>query len=388
MAEDKARIYFDNAASSHPKPEEVYLAIERATRDLGANPGRGTHHLAVAAQEAVEDSRKAVAALLGVKEPARIVFTLNATDALNMALHGCLRPMARVVTTSLEHNAVWRPLCALRDEMGIDIHTLPTPSGAAFALDDLAAALRGGCDLLVMTHASNVSGALMPVVEACRLAHEAGAMVLVDAAQTAGTVPIDLEEAGFDLVAFSGHKGLLGPQGVGGLYVRPGLSLKPFRRGGTGGQSAAEDMPAQLPQRLEAGTLNGPGIAGVGAGARFLWRTGVNVVRQHELTLRERLRRGLLEIPGVVVYGPADPVDTVGVLSFNLRNADPLTVGNVLDEVFGVMVRTGLHCAPQAHRSLGTFPRGTVRVGIGFFNTEQEVDYLCESVRSMASDLI
>lgn len=377
-------IYLDNAATSFPKPPQVGDAILDLLAHRAGNPGRSGHALAMAAQAIADDTRRLLASLFGVTDPSRIAFALNTTDALNTALWGVLRAGDRVVTTSLEHNAVVRPLSAL-GERGVTVARVPCGVDGTLALEDLARALEAAPTRLVaMIHASNVCGTILPVREAARLAHRHGALFLLDAAQSAGVLPIDVREMEIDLLAFPGHKGLLGPTGTGGLYVSPDVRLTPLRQGGTGTRSEEERQPEALPEALEAGTLNTVGIAGLGAALRFLQGRGLAAVQAHEAALAARLLAGLRDIPGVRAYGTADPQRRVGVVSLTMRGWEPVDLGAALDSAFGVAVRAGLHCAPVAHRTLGTFPRGTVRLSPGIFTTEEEIDRALAALRELA----
>ncbi len=377
-------IYLDNAATSFPKPPQVGDAILDLLSHRAGNPGRSGHALAMAAQAIADDTRRLLASLFGVTDPSRIAFALNTTDALNTALWGVLRAGDRVVTTSLEHNAVVRPLSAL-GERGVTVARVPCGVDGTLALEDLARALEAAPTRLVaMIHASNVCGTILPVREAARLAHRHGALFLLDAAQTAGVLPIDVREMEIDLLAFPGHKGLLGPTGTGGLYVSPDVRLTPLRQGGTGTRSEEERQPEALPEALEAGTLNTVGIAGLGAALRFLQGRGLAAVQAHEAALAARLLAGLRDIPGVRTYGTADPRRRVGVVSLTMRGWEPVDLGAALDSAFGVAARAGLHCAPVAHRTLGTFPRGTVRLSPGIFTTDEEIDRALAALRELA----
>ena len=370
-------VYLDNAATSFPKPEAVYAAMDYHGRTVAGSPGRAEHQGAAEATRVVTEARRALACLLGAPDPSRIVFTANATQALNLALKGLLRPGDHVVTSGVEHNAVWRPLKKL-ERQGVQISAVPcTPEGV---LDpaDLAAALRPNTRLIAVTHASNVLGTVLPVADLAEVAHRHGLPLLVDAAQTAGVYPIDVDALGVDLLAFTGHKGLLGPTGTGGLIVGRGIDLEPLLEGGTGGDSSLETMPPGLPEHLEAGTLNGVGIAGLGAGVRFLLDRGVEAVRLHELELTTHLLVGLAALNEVTVYGPPDPEARTAVVSINLSGCEPEQVGHVLDEVYDVATRAGLHCAPQAHRTMGTLERGALRLSPGYSTTHDEIDYLLE----------
>jgi len=339
--------------------------------------------MSIAAARLVESSREALAEFFNATDPSRIVFTQNATHALNLALYGLLRPGDHVVTTSIEHNSVMRPLRDL-EMSGIELTIVPCKEDGTLDLNRFNDALRPGTRLLVTTHGSNVTGTLLPIEAIASFARGRNVRYLVDAAQTVGTIPIDVQRMDLDLMAFSGHKGLLGPTGTGGLYIREGVMLSPLTRGGTGSDSAREVQPDFLPDAYESGTLNVAGIAGLGAGVRFLGEIGMESLQAHEQKLVSQLIAGLLEIPEVTLYGPADALIQSGVVSFNIDGATPSEVGLILDEQFGIMARTGLHCAPSAHRTLGTFPTGTVRFSLGWFNTPAEVDSALEALRKIA----
>ncbi len=381
-------IYLDNAASGWPKPPAVVQAMVRFMEEVGANPGRSGHTRAVEAARTVYAARERLAALLGVNDPLRIVFGANATEGLNQALNGALLPGDHVITSSLEHNAVMRPLRAL-EERGVDLSVVHC--SAEGELDPLAleAEVRPNTRLIVLIHASNVVGTLLPVQAAGEIARRHNILLLVDAAQTAGAYPIDVEAQNIDLLAFTGHKALLGPQGTGGLYIGPRVALDefpPLLRGGTGSRSEAEQQPAFLPDRYESGTQNGPGLAGLAAGVEFLLAEGIERVRAHEVALTRQLLEGLARIPQVTVYGPRDPERQIPTVSFNVEGLEPDEVGLRLDEEYGIMCRVGLHCSPAAHRTIGTFPRGTIRWSLSYLSTAEEVDEalqaLAEIVRS------
>jgi cysteine desulfurase family protein len=283
----------------------------------------------------------------------------------------------------MEHNAVWRPLKRLERERGIEITPVQCASDGVLNTKNLTDAIKPNTKLIAMLHASNVVGTIMPIKEIGQIAKEKRIPLLVDAAQTAGVYPIDVEELGIDMLAFTGHKGLLGPQGTGGLYIREGIELEPLKEGGTGGESILETQPSNLPDRYEAGTLNAPGLAGLGAGISFILSEGVDKIRAKEIALTKRLIDKLSEIPEIEIYGPKDAEKQVGVVSINVADYAPEEIGYVLDEAYGIMVRTGLHCAPGAHRSIGTIKRGTLRISLGYFNTEGEIDYLAESLKNI-----
>lgn len=379
-------IYLDNAATSWPKPPAVMAAMVDFLERAGGNPGRSGHRLSVAAGRIVYDTRESLAEFFGVRDPLRVIFTLNATHALNLALRGLLRPGQRVVTGGMEHNAVMRPLREL-EKHGVQVQVVPAEKDGTLRPSAFAAALEGGARLVVVNHASNVCGTIAPIEEIAALAHAAGALLLVDAAQTAGALPLNLPAMGIDLLAFTGHKGLHGPPGTGGLILNDSFDpaqLDPLVRGGTGSRSEHEIQPDDLPDRYESGTPNGVGIAGLGAGLAWVRDRSLEVLRAHEVQLSARLRAGLAEIPGVTVYGPQDPELATAVVSFTLAGKRVSEVGYRLDEEYEIFCRVGLHCAPAAHRSLGTFPEGTVRLAPGPTTTPDEIETTLGAVRKVA----
>jgi cysteine desulfurase / selenocysteine lyase len=376
-------VYLDNAATSFPKAPGVGARMAAFVDAEAGNPGRSGHRLALAAGAVVEDTRGRLARLLGVPDPARLAFTSSATDALNLALWGSLRPGDRVVTSSVEHNAVARPLRALADT-GVEVVTVPASPDGSVDPGDLERALRRPTRLVALVHASNVTGTILPVAELTAVAHAAGASFLLDAAQTAGSIPIDASALGVDLLALPGHKGLLGPTGTGALYVAPGCSVRPLRQGGTGTRSEDDRQPAELPEALEAGTQNTVGLAGLGAALRYLEERGVGAIADHERGCVRGLLDGLAGIPGITVYGVTDEARRASVVSLTVAGWEPADLAAVLDSSFAIASRAGLHCAPAAHRSLGTFPSGTLRLSPGPFTTGHEIDRAIEALRQLA----
>jgi len=352
-------------------------------KDIGASSGRGAYRKALEADRMIYETRRKIANLFGVKDVSRIIFTANATDSLNLALKGFLKPGSHVVTTSMEHNAVWRPLKRLQCEQGVEITLVQCNSDGALNIQNLADVIKPKTKLVVLLHASNVVGTIMPIKEIGQITRERKIPLLVDAAQTAGVYPIDVEELNIDMLVFTGHKGLLGPQGTGGLYIREGIKLEPLKEGGTGGESILETQPANLPDRYEAGTLNTPGLVGLGAGVSYILSEGVEKIRAKEIALTQCLIQKLSEIPEIEIYGPKNAEKQVGVVSINVADYAPEEIGYTLDETYGIMVRTGLHCAPCAHRTIGTIERGTLRIGLGYFNTEEEIDCFAQSIKSI-----
>lgn len=379
-------IYLDHAATSFPKPEPVLEAIDHFYRKIGANSGRGAYRLALQSDEMVFKTRKLLGKLFNIEDISRIIFTSNVTEALNLSLKGMLRQGDHVVTSNMEHNAMWRPLKVLEKERSIKISVVPCPGGMAFNLADLEKAITPDTRLVGLNHASNVTGTLMPVRDVGEICRRRGVPLLLDTAQTAGVYPIDVKDLNISLLAFTGHKGLLGPTGTGGLYIAPGIELKPLKEGGTGGDSLLEHQPFHLPDRYEAGTLNLSGIAGLHAAVRFLIEEGIEKVRAHEQELTAFALEQLKKVPGLTLYGPQTAEERAAVFSFNLENIAPEDVSYVLDEVYGIMVRSGLHCSPQAHRCLGTVERGAVRVGLGYFNQKQDLERLLAALEEIVRE--
>jgi len=373
-------VYLDNAATSWPKPETVYRAVDHFMREVGCTPGRGGHRREEEAQRIADETRAALAQLFHAPDPQGVAFTLNATQAINMALKGLLHPGDHVVTSSIEHNAMWRPLKAL-EKSGVEVTAVPSASDGVLDPAEVEAALRPHTRLVAMLHASNVLGTLLPIAEVGEIAHRHGALLLLDAAQTAGAYPIDMQAMGIDLLAFAGHKGTYGPHGTGGLVVRPGIELETWVEGGSGTLSRPDTMPEELPIRLEAGTQNAAGLAGLLAGVRFVLEQGVESVRAHEMALAGRLIERLQAVPGLTILGPGDLEGRTAVVSVTLQDYVPDQLAAVLDKVFDVATRAGLHCAPQAHRVAETLDRGALRFSPGFFTTAQEVDYAVESLQ-------
>lgn len=375
-------IYLDNAATSFPKPETVYRAVEHAMRMIGAGPGRGGYRAAMEATRLVFEARETIAAFFGIADSSRIVFTHSATEALNLAVQGLLEPGDHVVTTTMEHNALARPLF-LMEKRGVTVTRVECDRAGILSPAALAGAIRPETRLIALSHCSNVTGTIQPVGEIGRLARRHGVPLLADAAQSAGELAIDVAELGIDLLAAPGHKGLLGPQGTGFLYVAPGLDLRPLLVGGTGGYSTGAAQPEAMPERLESGTLNTPGIIGLKAGVEFIRDTGISVVRGVLESRVKQLVDGLMSMPEVIVHGPERLEDRGGLVSFSVEGKDPSEIGFRLDQEHEISVRVGLHCAPDAHRTIGTFPAGTVRVSPGFFTSEADVDTFLAALRSI-----
>ncbi len=369
----------DNAATSFPKPEAVYQAVDHFNRNLGGSPGRGSHQLTLQAGSILLECREVLAGLFNVNDWSQIAFTANVTDAINMGLKGLLKPGDHVISSSMEHNAVARPLNVL-SQQGIEWSRVPCAPDGTMDPADIIPAIRSNTRMICMLHASNLTGTIMPIQEVGQIAQEHGLIFMLDAAQTAGVVPIDVESQHIDVLAFTGHKGLLGPQGIGGIYVHPRLDIRPLKEGGTGSASESLQQPQFMPDRLEAGTPNTPGIAGLKAGVDFILQTGVKTIQQHEQELTLMLREGLKDIPGLTLYGPAEKHLRTAVVSFNIAGLDCGEVSLRLDQEHGFTNRSGLHCAPLAHQSIGTLESGACRLSPGYFNKAAEIERLIEAL--------
>jgi cysteine desulfurase/selenocysteine lyase len=382
------RIYLDNAATSWPKPDAVYDAVSRYLRECGAPAGRSVYSEAHQANQAVTAARAALAKFLGADDPKRVIFTLNGTEALNIAIHGVLNEGDHVVTTVIEHNSVLRPLRELEARRGITVDRVASNARGFVDPADIRKAISSKTKLVVVNHASNVTGTIQRIGDIAQIAHDRGALILVDAAQTLGYLPIHVGELGIDMLAAPGHKGLLGPLGTGVLYIRAGLEqqVRTLREGGTGTQSDDDRQPQTLPHKYEAGSINVPGIIGLGAGIDFLRLQG-NKLRAHHQALTDRLIAGLIDIGGVKVYGPAEAANRVGVVSITIDGYDPQEVAATLDGAHRVQVRAGFHCAPLMHAALGTLDLGgAVRFSIGVFNTEADIDSAVAAVGEVAAE--
>jgi cysteine desulfurase / selenocysteine lyase len=373
-------IYLDNAATSFPKPEAVYQALDRFARQSLANPGRAGHKMAIEAERALDDTRHLMNQFFHGEGKERFVFTLNCTDALNMAFKGVLNEGDHVITTNLEHNSVSRPLRAMELAGRIGLTRVKADSGGTVDPDVIRQAITPRTRLVAMTHASNVLGTVQPIMEIGEMARGRDLLFLVDAAQTAGVLPIDVQLMRIDLLAFPGHKSLLGPTGTGALYVGPRARVGAWREGGTGGDSASETQPRELPYFLEGGTPNVLGVAGLAAGIKYVQERGLDKIHAHEVGLCQRLWQKLEEIGCYEVFGHRNVSRRVGTLSFRSAALPAAEIGGILDQAFQIAIRPGLHCAPYVHRAIGTFPDGTVRVSPGPFSTEEDVDQLAAAL--------
>ena len=382
-------IYLDNAATSWPKPESVYKVADQVFREEAGNPGRSGHALSLVARRRIEETRLLLAKLFNVSKPERIIFTMNTTDALNLAIKGlALKEISadgfHVITTSMEHNSVTRPLEALR-RYGIEYTKAPVCPANGVNTDDIKNAIRKNTKLVVCTHVSNVSGTVNPIAGIGTICKNSNIPFLVDVAQSAGTMPIDVQAMGIDLLAFPGHKGLFGPQGTGGLYIGEGIDLLPLREGGTGSHSEDYGQPAELPDRYESGTMNTAGIAALGEGTRFIMSQGLETIEAREAELANRFINGICELPGLKYYGPPAGMLRKGIISINSDKLSPMELAVILENSFDIAVRPGLHCSPDAHETLGTLHSGgTLRIGIGYLNTEEDIDKCIEALSAIS----
>ena len=377
-------IYMDNAATTIHKPEEVRAAVMAAFDTMG-NAGRGASVPALDASRIIYGTREKLARLFHAGDPRRIVFTANSTESLNIALKGLFSGGNHVITTVLEHNSVLRPLYECR-ENGVELTILGCDGKGRISYEEMEAAVQADTKAVVCTHASNLTGNMIELERVGAMAKRHGLLFVVDASQTAGVWPIDVEKMQIDVLCFTGHKSLLGPQGTGGMYVREGVHIRPLLSGGSGIDTYNEKHPAEMPTALEAGTLNGHGIAGLGAALSWIEKTGMDRIRQRELSLMRRFYNGVFRIPGVTVYGDLETEKRAPVVSLNILDYDSSEVSDELSTVYGIVTRPGAHCAPLMHRALGTVEQGAVRFSFSFFNTEEEVDLAIEAVRELARE--
>ncbi|MBN2088549.1 aminotransferase class V-fold PLP-dependent enzyme [candidate division KSB1 bacterium] len=382
-------IYFDNTATSFPKPPGVAAAMMQFMDKIGANPGRAGHRLAIESGRIVYATREAIAELFQAPDPLRIVFTANVTEALNLALCGLLKAGMHVVTSSMEHNSMMRPLRCL-EQKGVELTVVQCDSQGALEPAHIESAIQSNTVMIAINHASNVVGTILPISEIGQIARKHNLLFLVDTAQTAGVLPINMEKDNIDLLGFTGHKSLYGPMGTGGLIIGKRVDLdtfEPMKSGGTGSHSEHEQQPKFLPDKFESGTLNVVGLAGLNASVRWLLEQGIDLVRPHEIQLAKHLLEGLESINGVQIYGQQEPAKRIATISFNIVGKAPSEIGLRLDEDFDVLCRVGLHCSPASHKTIGTFPTGTVRFGMGIFNTLEEVDRAIAAVQQLTEAL-
>lgn len=382
---DNNSIYLDHAATTFPRPPEILKRMFSRFAQMGCSPGRGGYDMAVEVERYIQNVRRRVAAFFGAVEPNRVVFTANATDALNLAIFGMTRPGSHVVSTRLEHNSVLRPLYHLSQNGGIEYTLVSFDSGGFIDPDSIAAALRNNTCLVVINHASNVLGSIQPIAEIGRICAERGVPLLIDTAQSAGYISIDMAAWNVSAVAFTGHKTLLGPTGIGGLITAPGVEVASTRFGGTGVDSHSLSQPEYYPHHLETGTLNLLGIIGLDAGLEYLEESGLTGMYRQKMTLLAKLWQGLTDIDGVTVYGSVPDDRHVPLVSCNVAGINPNDAGMILDGDYDIAVRTGLHCAPLVHEDSGTAPHGSIRFSLGWNNTVEDVEQALEAVKKIAA---
>lgn len=378
-------IYLDNAATTYPKPEKVYDAILDCMKNYCANPGRAGHKMAMRAGREIYDARENIAKLFNIDDPMNIVFTHNATDSLNVAIKGSVKRGDHIITTSMEHNSVIRPIKALEAE-GIENTVVQCDNEGFLNINDVERAIKPNTKLIVTTHASNVCGTLIDIKGVGEIAKKYNIVYLVDASQTAGVYDINIKELNIDMLAAPGHKCLLGPQGTGILYIRDGLKVDILKEGGTGSQSEDLFQPELLPDKYESGTHNTPGIAGLNEGVKFILEEGIDKIRKHEEELCQYMLDRLKEIPNICIYGPKDSKKRAAVISINIENIDSGEITFLLDSEYNIATRSGIHCSPLAHQSLGTLKQGAVRFSLGYFNTKEDVDSAIQALKYISDN--
>ena len=379
-------IYLDNAATSFPKPEKVYRVMDDCMRNYCANPGRAGHKMALDAGRGIHKTRELICKLFNIDNPMQIVFTSNATDSLNLAIKGALKPGDHVITTSMEHNSMIRPIKEL-EKIGVRNTIVLCDQQGRIDVNNIKKAIRRNTKMIAMTHASNVTGTIMPIEEVGKIAKERRLLFLVDAAQSAGVYEIDVEQMGIDLLAVPGHKGLMGPQGTGILYMAEGLKLRQLKEGGTGSKSELLTQPEIIPDRYESGTPNTPGIIGLGAGIEFVLNEGIEKIQKHEKELTTYMLEELKKIDKIKIYGPQNAEEQGSVISINIIDEDSSEISYILDKDFDIGVRSGLHCAPLAHKTQGSLEPGTVRFSLGYFNTKADVEKAIEALKKICEKI-
>lgn len=378
-------IYLDNAATTFPKPEAVYDAVMDCMKNYCANPGRSGHKLAMKSAREIYDARENIAKLFNIDNPMNIVFTNNATDSLNLAIKGIVNSGDHIITTSMEHNSVIRPIKAL-EKLGIENTIVQCDKDGFLDVKDLEKAIKPNTKLIVTTHASNVCGTLIDIKTVSEIAKLHNILYLVDASQTAGVYNIDLKEVYADMLAAPGHKGLLGPQGTGILYIREGLNINILKEGGTGSKSEDLFQPDLFPDKYESGTHNTPGIAGLNEGVKFILKEGINKIKEHEEELCRYMLERLNEVPNIKIYGTKNANERASVIAINIGNMDSGEITFLLDNEYDIATRSGIHCAPLAHKTLGTFEQGAVRFSMGYFNTKEEIDKAIEALKEISKN--
>lgn len=376
-------IYLDNAATTLQKPPQVAAAVVAAMHSLG-NSARGTSSGSLEASRTVYEARVKIAELLGCPKAEHVIFTCNSTEALNLAINGTILPGDHVISTDLEHNSVLRPLYRMEAEQGVELSFVPADANGNVSYDDFETLIRPDTRAIVCNHASNLTGGMIDLARVSRIARRQGALLIVDASQTAGCIPVDMEQIGADILCFTGHKGLLSPQGTGGMCIREGVEIRPLKVGGTGVQSYSKYQPQEYPTRLESGTLNSHGIAGLSAAVDFIREIGIDAISAKETALMHRFYEGVLQIEGVTVYGDFSTSQRTAIVALNIREYDSGAVSDELSQKYDIATRPGAHCAPRMHQALGTVEQGAVRFSFSWFNTEAEIDEAIRAVREIA----
>lgn len=379
-------VYFDNAATTFPKPEIVYETIMTAMKEYGANPGRSGHKMALKASRGVYETRELLGKLFNFNHPMNTILTFNATEGLNIGIKGTLQAGDHVITTSMEHNSVLRPITYL-EKFGVENTIVYGDEKGRIKVNDIEKAIKKNTKLIVTTHISNLTGTIMPIEEIGKIAHANNIIYMVDASQSAGVYNIDIDKMNIDLMAFPGHKGLLGPQGTGALIIREGLSPNELFQGGTGSDSQSLIQPVILPDKYESGTENAPGLIGLGAGIKYILERGIDNIRGHEEDLSKHFIEEALKLEGIKLYGPLNPKEQAAVVALNIKDADSSEVSYILDQEYDIAVRPGLHCAPLAHKTIGTLDQGAVRFSFGLFNTHEEIEFALKALREIAKEL-
>lgn len=377
-------IYLDNAATTMQKPEEVIEAVVQAMHSMG-NAGRGAHSASLEASRTIYDTRELLCRFFGGTDPRRLVFTSNSTESLNIAIKGLFEPGDHVITTMLEHNSVLRPLYEM-EKRGVELTIIPADKKGVIDYNDIEKAIRPNTKAVVCTHGSNLTGNLVDIERIGKITRKNGLLLVVDASQTAGVFPIDVEKMQIDVLCFTGHKGLLGPQGTGGMYVREGIQIRPLKSGGSGVQTYSKSHPAEMPTALEAGTMNGHGIAGLHAAVEYIQRTGIDQIRKREQECMKRFYEGVIQVPGVKVYGDFDDMNRCAIVSLNIADYDSSEVSDELLTEYRISTRPGAHCAPLMHEALGTVEQGAVRFSFSHFTTDEEVDTAIKAIRELAEE--
>ena len=379
-------VYFDNAATTFPKPDIVYDRVMKVMKEYGANPGRSGHKLALKASREIFETRNLISKFFNTGNPMNIIFTFNCTESLNIGIKGILKPGDHVITTSMEHNSVLRPIKYL-EKTGVESTIIKADEKGIIDPLDIQRAIKPNTKLIVTTHVSNLTGSIMPIKSIGEIAKENNIYYLVDAAQSAGVYNIDVQKMNIDILAFPGHKGLLGPQGTGGLYIRDDIDLEGIFQGGTGSVSYSLEQPEIKPDKYESGTINAPGVIGLGEGIRYIMEKGINNIRIYEEELTKHFIEEAMKIDGIKLYGPLDINKQGAVVSLNIRDVDSSEVSYLLDEEYDIAVRPGLHCAPLAHKTIGTFEQGVIRFSFGLFNTHKEIEYGIKALKEIAKKI-